>query len=402
MYANHDEATKCIAIAKAALARDDVAKAVKFLMKAESMFPTEEAKTLLALCKRKAQSASRSTPSPPSSEASAGRTAPTSDSREAAEGARATARTAALNRECQQILSYKSYYDVLGVSRDANADDIKRAYKKLALKYHPDKNPAKRAGEAFNKISDAFQCLSDPDSRSHYDRFGSERGTTTHQTGFHRHQPNTFMTPEALFEALFGMSMHGQRQFHRNDYQHHHHQHSHQRQHQRSSAYRRSTTSSPSASPRRHTTYTPGAANPQIGVSFAYVVPLLVMLFLMLLTGFFNRDTPVYQFTRSSHHNRMISTRLNGVVYYVDGNTFDRQFPENSTARVQMEYEVDYNYFHQKCQRDKHDNNKKAYDYISRMKAPPKELHEIPVSCRTRDQLREAYVAYINRRTVPG
>ena len=66
------------------------------------------------------------------------------------------------------------YYKVLGVSRDASPDDIKKAYKKLAARYHPDVNPDdKTAKEKFQKVQAAYDVLSDPEKRERYDRYGS-------------------------------------------------------------------------------------------------------------------------------------------------------------------------------------------------------------------------------------
>jgi molecular chaperone DnaJ len=67
----------------------------------------------------------------------------------------------------------KDFYEVLGVDRQATAEDIKKAYRKLAIKYHPDKNAGdKTAEEQFKEVSEAYAALSDPDKRARYDRFG--------------------------------------------------------------------------------------------------------------------------------------------------------------------------------------------------------------------------------------
>lgn len=67
----------------------------------------------------------------------------------------------------------RDYYEVLGVSRDASIDDIKKAYRKLAMQYHPDRNPGnKEAEEKFKEATEAYEVLSDPDKRARYDRFG--------------------------------------------------------------------------------------------------------------------------------------------------------------------------------------------------------------------------------------
>lgn len=69
----------------------------------------------------------------------------------------------------------EDYYKVLGVDKKASVDQIKKAYRKLALKYHPDKNPGdKKAEEQFKKISEAYAVLSDPEKRNQYDTFGSD------------------------------------------------------------------------------------------------------------------------------------------------------------------------------------------------------------------------------------
>ena len=68
----------------------------------------------------------------------------------------------------------KDYYQILGVSRSANDDELKKAYRKLALKYHPDKNKDPGAEEKFKQIGEAYDVLSDPKKRRIYDQVGEE------------------------------------------------------------------------------------------------------------------------------------------------------------------------------------------------------------------------------------
>lgn len=71
----------------------------------------------------------------------------------------------------------RDYYEVLGVAKTANADEIKKAYRKLALKYHPDRNPGdKEAEEKFKEAAEAYEVLSDVDKRAKYDQFGHNMG----------------------------------------------------------------------------------------------------------------------------------------------------------------------------------------------------------------------------------
>ena len=70
-------------------------------------------------------------------------------------------------------MSKRDYYDVLGVSKDASESELKKAYRKLAMKYHPDRNPDdKEAEEKFKEAAEAYEVLGDEEKRAKYDKFG--------------------------------------------------------------------------------------------------------------------------------------------------------------------------------------------------------------------------------------
>lgn len=68
----------------------------------------------------------------------------------------------------------KNYYNILGINRTANDDEIKKAYKRMALKYHPDKNDHPQAAEHFQEVAAAFEILSNKEKREVYDNYGEE------------------------------------------------------------------------------------------------------------------------------------------------------------------------------------------------------------------------------------
>ena len=108
----------------------------------------------------------------------------------------------------------KCYYKMLGVSKQFTEQELKKAYRKKAIKVHPDKNNAPNADEAFKKINAAMECLSDPSKRRMYDQVGSEEAYNERQSnsgghpgfrrggggGFHHED---FVTPEDIFNHFF-------------------------------------------------------------------------------------------------------------------------------------------------------------------------------------------------------
>lgn len=102
-------------------------------------------------------------------------------------------------------MAKRDYYEVLGVSRDADAEEIKKAYRKLAIKHHPDKNPGdKSAEENFKELSEAYEALSDPQKRRAYDQYGHAAFDPRARAG--RAGAGGFHDPFEIFREVFGGS----------------------------------------------------------------------------------------------------------------------------------------------------------------------------------------------------
>ncbi|WP_035603733.1 molecular chaperone DnaJ [Haloferula sp. BvORR071] len=103
------------------------------------------------------------------------------------------------------MASKRDYYEILGVNREASAEEIKKAYRKLAVKFHPDKNPGDHEAEdKFKELGEAYEALADPDKRAAYDRYGHaafQGGGGGGGGGFH--------DPMDVFSQIFGSAFGG-------------------------------------------------------------------------------------------------------------------------------------------------------------------------------------------------
>jgi len=131
------------------------------------------------------------------------------------------------------LLATKDYYEVLGLKRDATEKQIKRRFRELALKYHPDKNKDPKAEEQFRTIAEAYDTLGDATKRRQYDAQGHQSFTSSNQgggsggfSGFHFDMNDFFRQ----FDAASSQFHHAKHQAH---HQHHYksHQHAHNKAH---------------------------------------------------------------------------------------------------------------------------------------------------------------------------
>src|SRR3954466_949598 len=108
-------------------------------------------------------------------------------------------------------MSKRDYYEILGVTKTASADEIKKAYRKVAMQYHPDRNPGdKSAEEKFKEAAEAYEVLSDADKRAQYDRFGHAGVSGNGRAGGHYQNMDDIFSQfgdifgEDIFGSFFG------------------------------------------------------------------------------------------------------------------------------------------------------------------------------------------------------
>ncbi|XP_069096490.1 dnaJ homolog subfamily B member 12 [Pleurodeles waltl] len=208
MESNRDEAERCIAIALTAIQNAHQDKALRFLEKAERLFPTKKARALIESLTQSAQSSDKHSQNRDSTHTrhrNPGSEAPSANGEAVGEGSKAY--TPDQVEAVKRVKQCKDYYEILGVNRDATEEDLKKAYRKLALKFHPDKNHAPGATEAFKAIGNAYAVLSNPEKKKQYDQFGDEKQHGSRHGHSHADFHRGFeadISPEDLFNMFFG------------------------------------------------------------------------------------------------------------------------------------------------------------------------------------------------------
>lgn len=331
MESNRDEANKCINIAKSALKNEDFDRALRFAKKSAKLFPSQSANDLEELIQQKMSERpaandcggdgggvrKRTTPqqsnpnSPDFSNLHGSSSPPTANF------------TLKQKQLADRINSKRDYYDILGVAKDASEQDIKKAYRKMALQLHPDKNQAPGATEAFKAVGKAFSVLSDADSRHKYDQYGLEGlNPDVSMSRRRREQADTFDGDEFNAEELFNMFFGGgfpqrnMRVFRNGGY---YYEHQPRRRHYQETQEPQSTAG-----------------------ALLQILPLLLILIISVL-GTLTSSDPVYSWVKRDPYLYMRTTSKLDVKFYVRQD-FDQHYRRGSNTLRRFEDRIEEDY----------------------------------------------------------
>lgn len=307
MEANKSDCEKCIRIAQTAAGVGDYDKAHKFLDKAQKLYPSE---TITRLKQEytdqmeKQKQSSQETRDPNDSYSNFRRqSSTTSNQEDTSSTGTSNARprkkeTAEQTDAVKRIKNCQDFYEMLGVPRTATETDLKKAYKKLALQFHPDKNKTPGASDAFKAIGKAFSVLSDAQKRKQYDNYGAESFEASGGAPSHRNTYRTYnshyswneeeFSADELFNLFFGGNpAHATHARRRAQHQHHN----------------------------RGQDFTFTTSSNNYAVLFQ-LMPILIIIFLSLISNFMVGE-PVYNLQKTSKYNIKRTTNDHHVNYYV-------------------------------------------------------------------------------------
>ncbi|KAI8319128.1 DnaJ-domain-containing protein [Martensiomyces pterosporus] len=346
MEVNRDEAERALEIAQRKWQSGDKAAALKLARKSNSLYPTASASELIK--KFESSSAEPSnTPPPTTPSADSGLRNRSTKTNEQASSDKEEGRAYTQDQvqAVKKVMSVRNdYYRILGVEKTASAAEIKKAYRKSALAFHPDKNTAPGADEAFKLVAHAFTVLSDEDKRAHYDRFGTDdnRRSAPQSAGgasmFNAHRGRRFddeVSPEDLFNMFFGGEF-GQFgvQFGPNvrfaQYN--------QQQRGNHAQYRR----------RAHQRAEEGDAG--VWGSCMQLLPLLLLVFSYFASSlvgllFGGESPPTYAFSPTSQYSHQRATQNRNVQYWVNSNEFGKSTVAKTPSELwQFEQDVEAQY----------------------------------------------------------
>lgn len=351
MDGNKDDALKCLKIGKEALDAGNRAQALKFLTKARRLDPTLPIDHLLSAAAEEISENSPSSESPESTKDPSGSSRskrsdqPSIRQRNPLTGsATSSSSSAASYTEEQitivkQIRKKKDYYEIMGLEKACSVEDVRKAYRKLSLKVHPDKNKAPGAEEAFKLVSKAFQCLSNEESRKKYDIVGSdepvyERRASAYRggggNGFNGFYDTDFDADEIFRSFFFGGMPPATTQF-------------------------------------RTFNFGPGMGarvgdHGSTGFNIRMLIQLLPVL-LILLFSFLPSSQPVFSLSRSYPYEYKFTTQR-GVNYYVSSTKFEHDYPVNSPERTRLEASVERDYYSVVAQNCRYEMQRQQWGFI--------------------------------------
>ncbi|KAL6064914.1 Chaperone protein dnaJ [Balamuthia mandrillaris] len=345
MECNRDEADRCLELAKRFEREGNLPRALKFAQKSLSLFHSEETSTFI--CKIELRISSSSSSSSSSAASSTTATAPKQDrarNKGKQEGEKVSSQqqqqsepsyTPEQKAAVDLILKNKrDFYAVLGIKADADEAEIKKAYRKLALKMHPDKNSAPHAEEAFKVLSTAYATLSDSKTRRHYDLHGCSdtpfSSSASNRTRRRRGPRDPFsssfsfgdgayatfddMTAEEIFNMFFGNDVQRQRQHQSTD-----------NVFRQTNFYYDSNSHRAYAFPSRRTGQRMGRGPPEADSffsSFAFfqMLPLLFLIIISIFSASWFSDPPEYNLFRLQKTGAYVQERQTknlNVTYFV-------------------------------------------------------------------------------------
>lgn len=354
MDSNKDDARKCLKIGKEALESGDRARALKFVAKARRLDPGLPVDDLLSKIEGQSNSQSESAtngegPAPDrSGAAQSDQQRPSVRHRGPSAGGSSSASSgvASYTEEqiamVRQIRKKKDFYEILGVERSCTVEDVRKAYRKLSLKVHPDKNKAPGAEEAFKAVSKAFQCLSDEENRKKYDVTGSDE--PVHMARAARRGPaqgfNGFYEAEFDADEIFRNFFFGG-------------------MHPATTTQYRGFSFGTGMGQRQ-------ADNGSSGFNLRILIQLLPVI-LILLLNFLPSSDPIYSLSRTYPYEYKYTTQR-GVNYYVKSTSkFDQDYPPDSYERARLEVKIDRDYISILSQNCRVEMQRRQWGFIREM-----------------------------------
>jgi len=325
MESNRDEADKCLELALKFIKEGNKMKAEKFVRKAEKLFPSRRIQEVLNLVQQMSEEEEndgngashihqrKSNIPSDNEEASTSNANFTQDQVEAV----------------KRIRKCKNYYEILGVGKDVSDSELKKSYRKLALAFHPDKNKAPGASEAFKAIGNAYAVLSDTEKKRQYDLYGDEDVSSPRSRGgrhgFYEYDDPSHgfqgdMTAEEIFNMFFGGGMPGSNVYVR-----------------RGGRWHRQGQNSDHQNGHSHSNSHHGDAS---GFSAIFqLMPILLLILVSMLSSLLVSD-PLYNLEPTHKYNIQRKTNNMKISYYVKEN-FHSEFT-GSLRKLERQIEEEY------------------------------------------------------------